>query len=642
MAKRIHFTRREFLKSFGSGVASLSLLESSSGKPIPATPQRDATLNILWIIGEDASPHLGCYGEDTIDTPNIDRLASQGVRFENTFATSPVCSPSRSALITGMHQSSFGAHNHQWQRDPGPRGNEASYRNSNRLPVPIKLIPKYLQEAGYFTVNGGKKQSKQTSGLGKTDYNFIWNPEVYDSDDWKNCPPGQPFFAQYQLWGGKSRDAQVANPADPAKVKLPPYYPDHPLMRENWAGYLNAVINMDREVGEVLQRLEDEGLASNTVVFFFTDHGLMHVRGKQFLYDEGIRIPLIVRWPGVIPKGTVRNDLVEHIDISASALEIAGVPIPEHMHGRSLFGPQASERSHIVAARDRCDETVDTIRCVRTKQFKYIRNFYPERSQTQPNESKDGHAIVQLMREQFAKGQLTAIQGAMFQPNRPTEELYDLKNDQYETHNLIGSAAHQETLIAMRRKLYNWMHRIGDLGLIPEPELERLGNIHGSKYAILRSKENTDLIARIHRIMLLGERGNASIPDLVEGLNDSVPSIRYWAAHKLGNLGDDGKSILQELRRAMEDSNASVRTAAARAVALLGEPKAALPVLLENMDHQDPVIRHYTALVLEEMGEDARPALPRMKAAQKDAYDYTRRVANRFVETRETSLIKDI
>ena len=303
-------------------------------------------------------------------------------------------------MITGMYQTTIGAHHHR-----------SSYPGSEiYLPKHIKLLPEYFKQHGYYTVNGGPKTTiyhknlhKKDRKLGKSDYNFIWDPAIYDSNDWRNRPAGQPFFAQIQLRGGKYRGAKVPNPVDPATVKLPPYYPDHPVLREDWARYLNSVIYLDIQVGKILKRLEDEGIADNTAVFLWTDHGISHARGKQFLYDEGIHVPLIIRWPGRIKPGTVREDLVSHIDIAATSLYAAGIPIPEHMQGKPLFGSGDNPRDYIIAARDRCDETLECIRCVRTKRYKYIRNFYPDRPHLQPNRYKDGKLIIKTMRELYAE-----------------------------------------------------------------------------------------------------------------------------------------------------------------------------------------------------------------------------------------------
>ncbi|MBD3273812.1 MAG: sulfatase-like hydrolase/transferase, partial [Candidatus Marinimicrobia bacterium] len=399
--------RREFLKTATAGAAWMSFTRALSA-------QQTARPNILWIIAEDASPHLSCYGETTIETPNIDRLASEGMRFTNAFVTSPVCSPIRSSLVTGMYQSVIGAHNHRSQRKEGKGAGNPEYLPSYTLPDPIQLIPEYFQDAGYFTVNGGPQNSNFGDvQLGKADYNFVWDISVYDSDDWSDRRNGQPFFAQIQLKGGKKRNAKVNNPVNPEDVTLPPYYPDHPVTRKDWAEYLNSMISMDEDVGEILERLEKEGLADNTMVVFMTDHGVSHLRGKQFLYDEGIHVPLIIRWPGKISPGRVNEDLVLQIDLAPTSLKAAGIPVPQHLQGLDLFDENITPREHIVATRHRCDETIENMRCVRTNRYKYIRNYYPNRPHLQPNRYKDGKEPTQLYRQLYAEGNLTELQATM-------------------------------------------------------------------------------------------------------------------------------------------------------------------------------------------------------------------------------------
>ncbi|MGB0582109.1 MAG: sulfatase family protein, partial [Limisphaerales bacterium] len=323
--------------------------------------------NILWILGEDASPHIGCYGETTIKTPNLDRLAAEGIKFENAFVTCPVCSPSRSAMVTGMYQTTLGTHNHRSQNERGKGGGYSRYFDSYRLPV--KSIPELFREAGYFVTNGSGAACKKN---GKTDYNFTTTGSLYDGADWRKAGD-QPFFAQIQLKGGKNRN-QRQSAVDPAKVELPPYYPDHPVLRDDWADYLDSWIAQDHEVGVIMESLEKAGVADKTVIFFLTDHGVSHARGKQFLYDEGIRVPLIVHFPDGRFAGTTREDLVIHIDLAATSLVLAGIEIPDRVQGLDLFARDYRPRDRIFSARDRCDETVEIIRCVRTKRFKYIRN----------------------------------------------------------------------------------------------------------------------------------------------------------------------------------------------------------------------------------------------------------------------------
>lgn len=407
--------------------------------------------NIVWIIVEDMSCHFGCYGETSIRTPNIDQLAAEGVKFDKAFITAPVCSPCRSALITGMYQTSIGAHQHRsgW-------GTEKIH-----LPTKIRLVPAMFQEAGYYTCNGFIDNRKKRPG--KTDYNFEYDKAVYDGTDWADRKPGQPFFAQIQLAGGKGRTKNTPEPIDPTEVKLPPYYPDDPVIRDDWAQYLNAVMNTDIQVGQIVQRLKDEGIYDNTSIFFLTDHGISHARGKQFLYDEGIHVPLIVRGPS-LKAGTVREDLVIHIDMAATSLALAGITIPEWMEGKDILAKDYQQRDHIVSARDRCDETVDRIRCVRTDRYKYICNFYPKRPYLQPCAYKDKKEILKTLRRLHKEGKLNRDQELIFAERRPKEELYDLQKDPWELHNLAGDDSHRRILSNMRKILDQWIRETNDQG----------------------------------------------------------------------------------------------------------------------------------------------------------------------------------
>ena len=351
--------------------------------------------NIVWIIPDDMSANFSCYGETAIETPNVDRLAARGVKFTNAYVTAPVCSTCRSALITGMYQTSIGAHHHR-----SGRGN-----NKINLPANVQLIPKLFQQAGYYTSITG--WPVRQGRLGKTDYNFEWDKSAYDGNDWAEREEGQPFFAQIQTPGGKLRgkDEQgwqkIANSAKQkfgrstpiSSVTLPPYYPQHPDLLRDWAAYLDSVRMTDAMVGEVVARLEAEGVLQNTLILFMTDHGISHARGKQFMYDEGLHVPLVVSGPGIEP-GTTRNDVVEHIDIAAVSLAAAGIPIPKTMQAKDVLATEYQPREAVFAARDRCDETVDHMRSVRTEELKYIRNFLPNRPYLQPCRYKDAKSIL--------------------------------------------------------------------------------------------------------------------------------------------------------------------------------------------------------------------------------------------------------
>jgi arylsulfatase A-like enzyme len=421
--------------------------------------------NILWLIGEDLGPQLGCYGTSQVWTPKLDRMAGEGVRYTKAFTTSPVCSPSRSALITGMYQTSIGAHNHRSHRDDG-----------YRLPAGVRLLTDYLREAGYFTANiRTLPEDALFKGTGKTDWNFA-HERAFDSDDWSGLRAHQPFYAQVNFHE-THRPFRAPRRANPAKVEIPPYYPDHPVTREDWAAYLDSASELDRKVGVILELLERDGLADNTVVFFFGDNGQAHVRGKQFCYDSGLRVPLIVRWPkGMtasmrLHPGQVSEQLVEAIDLTATTLALAGVPRPAGMQGRVLFAENADPpRQYAFGARDRCDETVFRFRTVRDQRYRYIRNFTPDRPFLQPNAYKErSYPVWNLLKQLHEEGKLNEVQEVLLAPAMPAEELYDLEKDPHEIRNLIDSKEHEQVLRRLRAALEKWIEESNDQGRTPEP-----------------------------------------------------------------------------------------------------------------------------------------------------------------------------
>jgi arylsulfatase A-like enzyme len=458
-----------------SAIAVASAAGASANRP-----------NVLWFMVDDMSPNLSCYGEKLIETPHVDRLAREGTRFRSAFTTAPVCSPCRSAFITGMYQTTIGAHQHR-----SGRGEEKI-----RLPAGVVPVPKLFQDAGYYTCIGnglagagrpgknaeGAGKKKAGGGLGKTDYNFEWDPKIYHGNDWAGRKPGQPFFMQVQMAGGKLRGgsdasaqalaerakAEFGRATDPARVTLPPYYPRDPVLLRDWAAYLDSVRFTDKHVGDVIARLEQEGILDQTLVIFTTDHGISHARGKQFLYDEGAHVPFVVRGPGV-PKGAVRHDLIELIDLAPTSLAAAGIAIPAWMQAKNILARDYRPREYVFGARDRCDETVERMRSVRSDRFLYIRNFHPQRPHLQPNAYKDGKTIVQTLRALHAAGKLDPLADKLlFSPTRPPEELYEWTNDRWQVTNLAADPAHRKTLETLRGRLDRWIKETGDPG--PEPE----------------------------------------------------------------------------------------------------------------------------------------------------------------------------
>jgi uncharacterized sulfatase len=451
MSAESRIDRREFVGRCAAGAAGISL--TSWLAPVLHIGAQARRPNVLWIIAEDFCPELGCYGAPLVRTPHIDRLASEGTRFTGAFTTAPVCSASRSALMTGMYQTGIGAHQH---------------RTDPRAPLPggIGPVTDHFRGAGYFTSNC---RGLNWERAGKTDLNFMAEG-LFDGTDWRERQTGQPFFAQVNFpETHRAFSKDPANPIDAGQVALPPYYPDHPLARQDWADYLECAQVLDRKVGQVLDRLEEDGLADNTIVFFFGDHGRAHVRGKQFLYEGGIHVPLIVRWPGHVGGGTVSEALVSAIDLAPTSLGLAGIEPPEHMQGRPFLGPGTRTRDYIIAARDRCDETYDRIRCVRDQRYKYIRNFYPNLPYTQTNLYKlRQYPVLTLMQVLHARGELSPAQEAFMAPGRPPEELYDLDEDPHEIRNLAEDPEQQLVLESMRGLLEGWITGTGDRGEIPE------------------------------------------------------------------------------------------------------------------------------------------------------------------------------
>jgi len=362
-----------------------------------ACDQRVASPNILWLIAEDLGPELGILGTPEVDTPNLDRLATRGMLFTRAFSTAPVCSPSRSAFNTGMYQTTIGAHNHRSHRPDDP--SEYPFP----LPDGVRTVSDWLRDAGYFTANVRHfPDGVDFEGTNKTDWNFTVDGEPFDTDSWEDLKNRQPFYAQInfpETHRGREWDnahERIAQPADPNKVVLPPYYPDHPVVRADWAQYLNAVMALDGKIGVVLELLERDGLADNTIVFLMGDHGRAMVRGKQWPYDSGLHVPLIVYWPEALSPpatygpATSSDQLISLIDVTATTLDMAGVTKPELMQGRVFLGPDTgAPRQYVFGGRDRGDETVDRIRTVRTERYRYIRNFMPERPFLQTNRYKE-------------------------------------------------------------------------------------------------------------------------------------------------------------------------------------------------------------------------------------------------------------
>lgn len=438
--------------------------------------------NILWIVAENIDLDLGCYGAKHVKTPNLDRLAEEGVRFTRVFATAPVCAPSRSAFMTGMYQTTTDTHNMR------------SHRNDDfRLPPGVRPLTHWLQDAGYSTFNIGMIL-RWLVGTVKLDLNFVNEGKIFQSDQWADLHKKQPFFAmintpevEYDIydrktaskkrveWVGEKEHPQIAK-AD--EVMPPPYFPDHPIAREEWARYLNSVSGLDRRIGVILDALNKDGLADDTIVLFFADNGRLDVRGIHWCYDSGLRVPMIIRWPRNFPApegcqaGTVNEQVISLLDLTATTMDLAGFKRPPLMQSRIFVGPNADPpRKYAFSARDRIDETVNRIRSVRDERYRYNRNFMPDQSLAALNRYREKCFLVMpLARQLQAAGKLKGPALALVAPRLPDEELFDTKADPFEINNIADSKKpdHQKALLRLRTALEVWITETGDRGRLLE------------------------------------------------------------------------------------------------------------------------------------------------------------------------------
>ena len=416
--------------------------------------------NILWLIAEDFGQHLGCYGTKEVSTPNLDRLAAEGVRYTH-FYNGMVCSVSRSSFMTGMYATSIGAQNHRT-------------RNKQPLPEGVRLLTGWLRDAGYFTANLVEMPAScGFKGTGKTDWNFLTNERPFDSSKWDDLKSHQPFYAQVNFHEAH-RAFQAPKRADPARVEIPPYDPDHEITRKDWAEYLDTATELDRKIGTVIDALKQDGLEDNTIIMFFGDNGQSHVRGKQFCYEEGLLVPLIIYWPKNIPapahfKSTSVDDrLLQGMDLNATTLAIAGVPKPQKMQGHIFLGEHCEpDQRYVFSNRDRCDMTVMRLRTVRDERYRYIHNFTPWVPFLAFNEYKTKqYPVWTLLPKLHAEGKLTPPQDFLCQPTMPEEELYDMQSDPWELNNLAKSDKPEvkEALSRLRSVLDKWIEDTNDQG----------------------------------------------------------------------------------------------------------------------------------------------------------------------------------
>lgn len=449
-----------------------------SGLPRSKVYDAERRPNIVWFIMEDTGPDFGCYDEPQSHTPNFDQLADQGVRYTNVFSATPVCGSNRSALMTGMHAPSIDAQHFRSHETDG-----------YRLPEGVRIVTDWLRPAGYTTGLIWKQ---------KTHFQFKYDGRAgkekpYDTSNLSKLFNQEPFFAQVQV-GEAHRGFHGPEKADPEKVDIPPYYPDHPVVRKDWARYLDSISVADRRFGKLLDQLEEAGVRDHTMIIVTSDHGRAMLRGKDFLYDSGVHVPMIVQWPksmrspAFYGEGKVDRRLISQMDITATTLWAAGVKPPMTMQSRVFLGERARRlaslstneevdhpvhRRFVFSAQGRYGETEVRTRTVRTRTYRYIRNWHPERPYFQRHEYKErSYPTIHLMRKLFFEGELTPVQKKYMKPDRPAEELFYIPDDPHNVRNLVNSdeEKHQQALRRLRAALDTWVMETNDHQRFPERE----------------------------------------------------------------------------------------------------------------------------------------------------------------------------
>ena len=508
--------------------------------------------NILMITSEDNSAYfLGCYGNKMADTPNLDKLASEGFLYTHAFANCPVCAPARNTILTGVYAASNG--NEQMR---------SKYAKSNI----IKTYPEYLREAGYYCTNNVKTDYNYNG-----DWNAIWD-ECSRQATYKNRAPGQPFFAVYSNFTTHESQIHKQIPTeelkhDPAKVEIAPYHPDLPEIRHDWAQYYDRHQQMDAEIGEILKELEDNGEAENTIVIYYGDHGGVLARSKRFVYETGTRVPFLIRIPEkfkyLFPAekpGDKVNRIVSFVDLVPTFLSIAGIRIPDHMQGDAFLGDQkTSDPKYAFMTRQRMDERYDMVRAVRDNKYRYIRNYMPFRITMQHLDYLFRAPSALAWEDAFNAGKTNEVQSRYFQ-EKPLEELYDSENDPWEINNLADDPEYADVLERMRQAETRWMHEVRDVGLIPETEYLDFAS-EGSMYDYMRSEACP--FDELLDAAQAATTSDVNIDVFVRNLKSENSAIRYWGAVGLLIHRDDVRLMVDALEEAASDNSGAVVTLAA-------------------------------------------------------------------------------
>ena len=543
--------------------------------PLLGSPGADLP-NILWVTSEDNGPHLGCYGDDYATTPNLDSLANKGMIYTRAISNAPVCAPARTTIISGMYPPSTGSEH---------------MRSMTNLPSDFKMYPAYLRELGYYCTNNSKE-----------DYNLRKEGEVWHESGrkghWKNRAKDSPFFAVFNIT--TSHESQIRKRPhvqvhDPAKVRVPAYHPDHPEVRKDWAQYHDKMTEMDSQIGARIKELKDEGVAEDTIIFYYGDHGSGMPRSKRWPFFSGLNVPLIVHVPekwkhlasSDYKEGGSSNRRVGFVDLAPTLLSIAGKKPPFHMQGHAFMGKyEAPAQEYGYGFRGRMDERYDMVRSVVGKRYIYVRNYMPHKLYGQHVGYMFVTTTTQVWKRLFDEGVLNEAQ-SHFWKTKPPEELYDLQEDPDEVNNLVKSKKHAKILAEMRKAHTDHVTKIRDVGFLPEGEIHsrskgstpyEMGQ-DDKKYPFEKIRAAADMASSMSK---------GDLPKIAKLLEDKDSAVRYWGA--LGLLMQEKAGVKHgkdDLTKALQDSSPYVRVIAAEALGKFGNKKdlkSAVKVLGETVD----------------------------------------------------------
>ncbi len=576
--------------------------------------------NILWLTSEDNGPELGCYGDAYADTPNIDRLASRGMIYLSAWSNAPVCAPARTTIISGMYPPGTGSQH---------------MRSMVSLPQGFRMFPQYLREAGYYCTNNRKE-----------DYNLRKPGQVWDRSSrlahWKTRQPNQPFFAVFNIT--VSHESQIRKRPhkpihDPAKAPVPPYHPDVPEVRRDWAQYYDKLTEMDTQIGMRLEELEATGLAEDTIVFYYGDHGSGMPRSKRWLYQSGLRVPLVVYVPEKYRRlvasdyqpGGSSERLVGFIDLAPTVLSLAGIEIPKNFQGHAFMGPDESPpQKYQYGFRGRMDERIDISRCVSDGRYLYIRNYMPHKPRGQFLNYMFQTPTTRVWKQLHDEGKLSAPQTYFWEAKSP-EELYDISQDPHQIENLADEAELGKVLLRMRAAHREHVYEIRDIGFIPEAEMFARRR-ESTPYELGHDRRAYPLEKIFDFADLASSLDDAATPKLVDALSDSVSEVRYWAALGLLMRGESTVTAARDrLVELLDDASPNVRIVAAEALAKHGHPDdltRSLDTLLDlgNVSRHSVHVAVAALGALDDLDEKSQSVIDRIKALPTKP----RQVTNRY------------